>query len=367
MQKVKFVDPEKRMFFNTLKSRVDQYFKDKKLSPHANFTMILKTIVLLGFYILPFVVLVWLPMAFGFKLLLWALMGFAVAGVGMSIMHDANHGAYSKYPWVNRLVGYSINLLGASTHNWKLQHNLLHHTYTNVLNMDEDIADKGILRFSPHTEVKGIHRYQWIFAPLFYGIMTLYWVTVKDFVQFTRYHKKGLAQNSPLQATFVFLRIIILKIAYFSVLFGVPILLGAHTFGAVLAGFLVMHLVAGIVLTLIFQLAHTVEGTSHPIPDAAGCIQNEWAIHQMNTTVNFSPRSRFLTWYCGGLNYQVEHHLFPRVCHVYYPKISKIVKETAAEFGVPYLENETFGKALSAHFSTLKRFGRLPDLTEGIG
>ena len=126
-------------------------------------------------------------------------------------------------------------------------------------------------------------------------------------------------------------------------------------------------LLKSIILTVVFQLAHTVEGTSHPRPDANGNIENDWAIHQMNTTVNFSRNSRLLSWYVGGLNFQIEHHLFPRVCHVHYPAISGIVKETAAEYGIPYLENETFGQAVRSHIATLHRFGRLPSMNDAIG
>lgn len=128
-----------------------------------------------------------------------------------------------------------------------------------------------------------------------------------------------------------------------------------------------MHFVAGIVLTVTFQLAHTVEGTSHPLPNEEGVIENNWAIHQMNTTVNFARHNKFISWYVGGLNFQVEHHLFPKISHMHYSEISEIVKSTAEEFGVPYLENKTLWQAIRSHIETLKRFGKLPDLNEAIG
>jgi linoleoyl-CoA desaturase len=121
-----------------------------------------------------------------------------------------------------------------------------------------------------------------------------------------------------------------------------------------------MHYTAGIILSLVFQLAHTVEETTHPMPNAEGIIENDWAIHQLNTTVNFSRKNKVLSWYVGGLNFQVEHHLFPKVCHVHYPEIAPIVKQTAEEFGIPYLEQEHFSNALKSHFAALKRFGTLP-------
>jgi linoleoyl-CoA desaturase len=131
-------------------------------------------------------------------------------------------------------------------------------------------------------------------------------------------------------------------------------------------GFVLMHAVSGIVLTVVFQLAHTVEGTEHPLPDEHGTLENSWAIHQMLTTVNFSPNNRWLSWYVGGLNYQIEHHLFPNICHVHYPALAPIVRQTAAEFGIPYLQNDTFGQALKSHINLLHRLGRLPAANEAI-
>jgi linoleoyl-CoA desaturase len=294
-------------------------------------------------------------------------MGIAVAGLGMSVMHDANHGAYSSNKTINFLMAHVLNLLGGNTDNWRLQHNILHHTYTNVTHMDEDIADKLVLRFSPHTEVKRVHRFQWVFAFLFYGITTLYWVTAKDFVQYVKFRKNGVNAGTVAENRWMLAKIITLKVIYLFVFLSVPSLFFQIPFSEVLLGFLLMHFVAGLILTVIFQLAHTVEGTAHPMPDAGGIIENDWAIHQLNTTVNFSRNNKWLSWYVGGLNFQVEHHLFPRISHVHYPAISHIVKSTAEEFNIPYLENKTFGKALQSHIQFLKKLGRLPDLNEAIG
>lgn len=365
-RKIKFIPRDQKLFFVTLKSRVEQYFHEQNRSMHAGPHMVIKTIILLSAYFVPFGVLLLAPVPFGLALLLWLLMGVGIAGVGMGVMHDANHGAYSANRKVNRWLGYSLNLLGASIHNWKLQHNLLHHTYTNITHLDDDIADRGGLRLSPHTPVKSHNRFQWLYAAALYGITTLYWVTAKDFVQFARYARNGVNLRSKRQNRIALLKIILLKLCYFLALLGLPLLAG-WSGAQVLLGFLLMHFAAGLILTLIFQLAHTVEGTTHPLPDANGAIQNEWAIHQMNTTSNFAPRNRLLSWYVGGLNFQVEHHLFPHICHTHYPAIAPIVRRTAAEFNVPYLENATFRKALRGHFAALRRFGRLPRLDEAIG
>ncbi|MHC2990735.1 fatty acid desaturase [Pontibacter sp. HJ8] len=365
--KVKFVNKDKSLFFPTLRKRVDAYFSENNIPRTANTTMVVKSIVLLLSYVLPFLALLAFQPAWPLSLLLWFVMGLGVAGIGMSVMHDANHGAFSNSKRVNSLMGHTLNLVGGSAFNWKLQHNILHHTYTNVVDMDEDIQDRLVLRFSPHTKVKFFHQLQWVYAFVFYGLLTLYWVVAKDFVQYSLFLKNGVNTNTPSQNRSWFLKLITMKVLYFSIVLAVPTVFFGIPFVEVLLGFLLMHFVAGIILTVVFQLAHTVEGTSHPRPDEHGNIENDWAIHQMNTTVNFSRKSKLISWYVGGLNFQIEHHLFPRVCHVHYPAIADIVKETAAEFNIPYLENETFGQAVRSHIATLHRFGRLPSLNEAIG
>jgi len=363
---IKFTGKEGNQFFSTLRKRVDAYFTDNGISKNANAVMISKTVVLLSAYLLPFILLLVLHPAFGLSLALWFVMGLAVAGIGMSVMHDANHGSYSTNPTVNYLMGHTLNLLGGSVFNWKLQHNVLHHTYTNIVYMDDDIADRLVLKFSPHTKVKVFHKFQWIYAIFFYGLMTLYWVFAKDIVQFIRYTKNGVVTNTPEQNRSVLLKMILLKVIYLFAMLSAPTLFFAIPFYQVFAGFVLMHFVAGIVLTVVFQLAHTLEGTTHPLPDAQGNIENDWAIHQMETTIDFSPGNKILSWYVGGLNYQVEHHLFPKICHVHYPAISKIVEQTAKEFNVPYKVNNTFALALKSHFEALYRFGRLPSPNEAI-
>ncbi len=363
---IRFVSHEKSQFYNTLHARVELYFKEKNLSKHANTEVVFKTIVLMSAYLLPLFLMMFFQPAWGWALGLWGIMGFGMAGVGMSIMHDANHGAYSNSPSINTLVGYSLVFLGGSAFNWKLQHNTLHHTFTNIVHYDDDIADKPALRLSPHTELKSVHRFQWLHAILIYSLVTLYWVTAKDFLQFARYTRNGVNKNTPQQNRVLLAQIIGVKLAYFSLFLGLPLWAGLPVL-QVIAGFLLMHVIGGVVLTVIFQLAHTVEETTFPQPTEHGIVENEWAIHQMNTTVNFSRHNRLLSWYVGGLNFQVEHHLFPKICHVHYPRIAGIVQRTAAEFNVPYLEHRTFGHALRSHFATLRRFGHLPDLDEVMG
>ncbi|MBK8556954.1 MAG: acyl-CoA desaturase [Lewinellaceae bacterium] len=363
---IRFISKDKNQFYKILTARVDAYFIENNISKHANSTIVLKTILLVSGYLLPLVAMLIWQINLPWSLPLWILMGISMAGIGMSVMHDAIHGAYAANTKVNNWMGYSLFLLGGSITTWKLQHNNLHHNFTNIVHYDEDIDDKVILRLSPHTELKGIHKFQWLFAILLYSLVTLYWVTAKDFVQFARYTRKKVNRDTPTQNRKTVLGMVIVKIAYFSVMIGLPLIAGL-SIASVFVGFLVMHAIAGVILTVIFQLAHTVEETKFPVPDENGRIENDWAIHQMETTVNFSRRNRLLSWYVGGLNFQVEHHLFPSICHIHYPKIAGIVEQTAKEFNVSYLEHKTFWHALRSHFSVLHKFGWFKVLNEAIG
>jgi len=351
-------------FFNTLKKRVNLYFDEAQISKHANFTMVLKTIVLLVAYIGSFVLLITFKPVFWWALLIWVFMGLAKAGIGMCIMHDANHGAYSANKIINQFLGWSLHLAGGAVHNWKLQHNILHHTYTNISDMDDDIDAKVVLRLSPHSLFKKFHTLQYVYALFVYGLTTLYWVLGKDFIQMYKYTKNGVNPKNKSQNRILLVKIAVIKLAYLGIIIGLPIAVGMAIWQVIL-GFLLMHFTAGIVLTVVFQLAHSVEGTSHPLPTTDGFIENNWAIHQMNTTVNFAHNNKLLSWYVGGLNFQIEHHLFPKICHVHYPQISKIVKRTAKEFNIPYLENKTFFKAVVSHFKLLRKFGQV-DLHDAI-
>lgn len=357
-QKIKFVNKDKTLFFNTLKERVDNYFIENNISQHANTTMVFKTIFMLSLYFVPYALI----MTQGYSLLgMWAcslVMGLGLAGIGMSVMHDANHGAYSSNQTINKLFSLSLSIVGGDNKNWKTQHNVLHHTYTNIHGHDRDIDNKVIMRFSPAGKYKKVQRFQIFYVFLFYSIMSLYWTTAKDFVQYFQFIKEGHNRESKADQIKTLLNIIAWKIVYWGYIIVLPIVLLDLSLGQVLLGFLSLHVVAGLILSIIFQLAHVVEDTSFPTPDKSGTIENEWAIHQLNTTADFARDNKLITFYVGGLNFQAIHHLFPRICHVHYPKIAPIVEQTAKEFGVPYLFNESIGSAFLSHMKVISKLGK---------
>ena len=354
---VKFNANDQPEFFKELRRRVNQYFLDNNLSKHANLNMKFKTAFMLSLYFIPLI----LMLTWGFTTiwavtLMWVLMGFGMSGIGLSIMHDANHGSYSSDQNVNNMLGYVINFVGGYHVNWKIQHNVLHHSFTNIDGFDEDI-DKGVMRFSPNQKRKWIFKYQLFYTPLFYSILSLYWITVKDFQQLFRYSKRDLLVGQGLTFNKALVQIVFNKAAYWLVTFVLPMVVLDFPWWQILLGFVLMHVICGLTLACIFQSAHVIEDTDFYTADEEGCVENNWAIHQMRTTANFAKRSFFFSWFIGGLNYQIEHHLFPNICHVHYQHISGIVEKTAKEFNVPYYQHRTFWGALKSHFTLLNQLG----------
>lgn len=287
---------------------------------------------------------------------LFAMAGIGQAGVGMGIMHDANHGSYSSNRKINKLMGYSMNLIGANSTLWKVQHNVLHHTYTNIDTADDDIRVPGILRLSPHAKKYWIHRFQHYYAWFLYGLSTIPWVVSKDFINIFRYKKMGLIKE---RKEILFLKVFGWKVIYLSYTFIIPLLILPFEPWLILLSIFTMHFVTGLGLSIVFQTAHIMPSSEFPVPDKDGMIKNEWFLHQMATTCNFSPKSRLFSWFIGGLNYQIEHHLLPHVSHVHYRKISGIVSNTAREFDIPYHSKKTFLAALWDHAQMLRQLGRM--------
>jgi len=354
-------------FFVTLSQRVSAYFKTNKIERTANAEMIIKTIFMFTLYFLPYGLMLSGMFTSGLALAaLCAVMGLGKAGIGLSVMHDANHGAYSTKPWINTLMGLSLNVVGGHAFNWKIQHNVLHHTYTNVHEVDEDISPRGVLRMSPSSQWRPMHKYQHLYAWFFYGLMTFVWIVIKDYYRLTKYYKEGLLKKQKSSLRKEWIALIVTKVAYFSYTFVIPMVLLPVSFWQVLVGFVIMHYVAGFILAIIFQPAHVIEGTEYPLPDDQNNLENNWAIHQLHTTTNFGHKEKLFSWYVGGLNYQVEHHLFPNICHVHYREIAKIVQQTTKEFGLPYKSKDTFFQAVQAHAQQLKMLGVKPVETEVI-
>lgn len=360
---VRFAPGERDGFYDTIKARIRTYFEVNNISIYANVSMWIKTATMLLLYFVPYLIIVtglaagnsWLFFA------LWVLMGLGMSGIGTSIMHDANHGTYSANSKVNKLISYILEVIGGYTVNWKIQHNILHHTYTNISGLDEDIDTMGLIRLSPNQPLKWYHRYQHLYAWFFYMIMTLYWMTAKDFVQVIRYKKLGLLNKAKLSLKQALWRIALYKAFYYSYIIVLPLLFSGMPWYFIVMGFVLMHFTSGLLLSCIFQPSHIMETSGYALPvEVKGKkqMENSWAIHEITNTTNFAPRNRILSWFAGGLNFQIEHHLFTNICHIHYRKLAPIVKKTVKEFGLPYHEQRTFLIALWVHAGMLKKLGK---------
>ncbi len=356
---VKFAPKEKDGFYDTVKLKVNDYFVSNNISPYSDTRMYIKTAAMLSMYFVPYIVIV---TGFGAMSLwlfygLWLLMGLGIVGIGTSVMHDSNHGAYTDNKAINNFLGGVLNLLGGYAPNWKIQHNILHHTYTNIEGLDEDIdAGKG-LRMTPEKQLKPFHKYQHIYAWGLYCLMNLYWIVAKDYKLIFRYSKNGLLQNQKLTLRRAVIELSLLKVLYIGYIIVLPIMFSGEAWYHVALGILAMHIVAGFSLAVIFQPAHVVQTSDYSMPDDDRKMENSWAMHQVLNTADFAPDNKLVSWFIGGLNFQIEHHLFPHVCHVHYPKIAKIVATVAADYDIPYQVMPTFRSAIAAHGKMLKKLG----------
>lgn len=354
--KVKFNGRNQSGFYADVKKEVEEYFKVNNISKNANGEMIFKTIFFLGSLVGVYLLIILGNFSMTTNLLLAIVLGMIQAFIGFNVSHDAIHGSYSSNSKVNKILGYTFNLIGANAYVWSITHNQVHHTFTNIPGHDEDLdVAPGMLRLSKNEEKKPIMKYQHLYAFFLYGLASLSWVFRKDYKKFFQ-KKIGQTDNSK-HPKIEYFNLFFFKTLYYVLFIVVPLIVLDITWWQFIIGFVAMHLAEGAVLGLVFQLAHTVEGVSFPEPNEEGRLEESWAVHQMQTTANFSRKSAIAKFFCGGLNFQIEHHLFPNICHVHYPELSKIVEKNAKAYNVPYHENETFIGALKSHYRTLKHFG----------
>lgn len=350
----KKADPK---FFQTLRQRTDAYFKQNNLKPYGDFRLYLKTIVFTLCFIAVYTVInFFTPTSLWAIVGLWLLLGAISAGIGFNVMHDGAHGSYSRKKWINDIMAKSLNVLGSNAFLWAQKHNINHHTFTNVEGMDDDIDLKPFFRVHKDQPAKKFHRFQHIYGLFLYGLTYFFWVFYRDF---KKYFTKKIAENTPLRdLTFAdHIDFWTSKILFFSIFIVVPVITTGWLNWAI--GFAAFGFVFGLILAIVFQLAHIVEHLDFVTPkEETGSLENEWAVHQLLTTANFATSNKTLNWLLGGLNFQVEHHLFPRISHVHYPQINKIVKNTCQEYGIAYHEFPTMRSAFASHMRLLKTIGR---------
>ena len=354
MSKVKF-NNSRNLFFQSVKKSVDAYFKSKQLKKTGNWKLYSKALTLIPAALGSYIYLLsgnynWIG-----GILLSALLGLILVSIAFNVMHDACHGSYSGKKWVNELMGYSMNALGANAFIWKIKHNIIHHTYTNIDGVDDDLSNGPLLRLCPTHKWRPIHRFQFIYMYIMYAVSTLAWTMGTDFY---KYFSKKI-HNTPISRIDLKEHLIFWfsKLLYGFFYVALPIYcVGWQSW---LIGFLIIHFSMGLVLSVVFQLAHVVEKTSFDaVEKDQKIIESEWAVHEVRTTANFAPQNRVISWLVGGLNFQIEHHLFPQISHVHYLAISKIVKHQCELFGLPYNYYPSMTQAIFSHVRHMKDLGR---------
>ena len=341
-------------FFLTLKRRVDQYFLITHKNSRDCWQMYVKTFLILSWFGGSYAFLMFGPVSWWTVVPVSVSLGLSMAAIGFSIQHDGSHRAYSRFSIINRMAAVCLDMLGGSSHYWARKHNVIHHTYANITGHDDDIK-LGILgRLSPHQRHLSIHRLQHLYLWFLYGFITMKWQFYDDFRDLLRdrtgAHSAGRPQGWDL-AIFIVGKSLFLTVAVI-----VPMLL--HSWWEVLLVYLGVSFVQGVTLSVVFQLAHCVEEAAFPMPEPqSGRMASSFALHQIETTVDFAPDNRLLSWLVGGLNYQIEHHLFPQICHIHYRALSPLVKEACREFGLRYNVHPTFRSGVASHYRWLRRMG----------
>lgn len=342
-------------FFDELKRKVDEYFESTGQARTGNWKIFLKAGILIGLLFGLYITLVFFTPGVWVSIGLCTMLGLTLAAVGFNVMHDSAHGSFSEYKWLNNVMGHSLNLMGGDVHLWKTKHNLIHHTFTNIDGLDDDIDIAPVLRISENQKLLWIHRFQHVYAFIFYALNYLFWVFYFDY---KKYFSKKIGAT-PIRKYTPWQHVIfwVTKVFYIMTFVVLPMFF----VGVVntLVGYAIVTLSCGIVIAIVFQLAHVVgEASFHHADDKDELKQVEWAVHQINTTSNFAMHSRWVNWFTGGLNHQVEHHLFPRISHVHYPALSSIVQNTCEKFGIRYNSHRTVYSALRAHVVHLRDIGR---------
>jgi linoleoyl-CoA desaturase len=354
MSKVTFNNSNKT-FYNSLKNAVENYFKTQEIKKTGNWKLYLKTAVLIPIALAIYIFLLSGNYAPFIGVGLCVVFGFALTSIAFNVMHDACHGAYSSRKWVNEIMSFTMNALGSNAYIWKIKHNIIHHTYTNIDGVDDDIDNSPFLRQCSTQKWRPAHRFQHIYMFFLYAVSSLAMMLVSDFAKyFRRKINTTPINNIPLKEHIIFWLSKALYVFFYGLL---PIyFVGWQSW---LIGFLLLHVIMGITLSIVFQLAHVVEITSFDEATASPkLIDTEWALHEVLTTADFAPRNKVISWLLGGLNFQVEHHLFPRISHVHYPALSRIIKEQCEQFQLPYHYYPKMTQAIASHVRIMKKMGQ---------
>ena len=346
---------EDNAFELDLRRRVRDYFLNvARCSETGNWQMYLKSAIVMASFFTSYVLLVFFAQNLWQGLLLTIWLGLSTAGIGFNIGHDGGHRAYSKKAWVNKLTAMSMDFAGASSYIWFWRHAVIHHRFVNITGYDHDI-NLGILgRLSPHQKWMPYFRLQHLYLWFLYGFLAIKWECSEDF--FCVITGKIGEHKIPRPKGWDMVILIFGKLFFFTWALVIPALF--HPLYVVLFYYFIGTLVLGMTLSLIFQLPHIVGESDFPLPNPeTGKMDNPWAEHQNNVTADFGWESPVMSYFIGGLNFHLEHHLLPTVCHIHYSSLTKIVEDTCRDHGLAYYRHKSFWTGLAAHYRWLKKMG----------
>jgi linoleoyl-CoA desaturase len=352
LRKIQFAS--KKDFSKKLTKQVEEYFVHNQISKTDSPILYIKTFVLFATLISCWTLLMFVDLSIWGITTATILGGLSIAGIGFNVMHDGGHKSYSKNKKINQIMAYSSDLIGTSSYNWNIKHNQLHHTYVNINHYDDDLNVGILARFSPDQPRLWFHRFQQYYMWFLYCFMKFKWSFFDDFNTLIRGKLGSQTIRRPKGAKLV--AFIGGRLFFFSWAIIIP--LAYHPVQSVLCVYLCVSAISGLTLACVFSLAHMSEEAAFPKPDEETYrLEDDWMLHQVRTTVNFARKNPLLSWYVGGLNFQIEHHLFPKISHVHYPALSTIVESICKEYDIPYLCHHTLFDGLRSHFRQLKKLG----------
>ncbi|MFW5775462.1 MAG: fatty acid desaturase family protein [Chitinivibrionales bacterium] len=336
-----------------LKKRVDDYFLSVGKPRTATTSMYVKTAFVLAAFVISYILLVFQADSIWEGGILSILLGFSAAGIGMNIQHDASHGAYSRNPRVNRLFSMTLDLIGGSSYMWQWKHVKFHHSFVNIPDYDTDIDLGHLAHITPKQKKHWFHRWQQVYMWPLYSLLAIKWQFYDDFSSliFGRLGRHKIPRPRGMEL----LVFILGKAIFFSIAFVIPLMV--RTPLQVITFYILTALTAGIVLSLIFILPHTVEQSDFPVP-SNNTVSFSRDEHQIRVTADFGRGHPMFTWLVGGLNYHREHHLFPGICHVHTPHLAGMLDEECDKAGINHVEHASFPTGMSSHYRFLKRMGR---------
>lgn len=340
-------------FSRELNKAVQTYFSSKKNGKYATPFAWLKVTILLSLYFIMYFSAVFWTTDTVFNILLYVAWGVISLLLVFNVGHDAVHNAFSKYTFVNKILGYSFNLVGANSYSWKLKHNEAHHNFTNIKSLDHDPELTPFMRVSPQEPYLGHYRWQpwyWIFV---YSLFSLLIIFIADILIFFQVPRNEYRLKQPLSEWII---LFLTKALYILIALFIPVTIGNFSATELCIAFVLLHFVNGIIIGLVFQPSHYFYESVFYENDES-LKNNNWFVHQLNTTTDIAPQNRLLSQVLGCLNANVPHHLFPRICHVHYPDLSELVKETCMKHKITY-HRKSFGEAIRSHVKHIKVLSR---------